>query len=151
MGLTEGKMKSIKLFPVALAVVLTSGCTDVEEKPASENPKEAQREDAFSKKIQCANFLAKVEHSIIGPRGRNEPGVSLLAPVAFYSRKLNTCVLVTTYMYKRGEHFERAVASVDDMLTGTNIESRLFDMKTETESKELLEFDTAMMRKYEAP
>ena len=138
----------IALVGLLATVSISLGCTTAQN-PQTSAQERREHSDLFAKKLQCSNFLSKVENSITGPQRPNPPGVLPLTPVAFYSRKLNTCVLVTRYLYRGGNQAGRGFASVDDLLTGKNIEVRFFDMKTE--SKELNEFADTIMRKYEAP
>ena len=112
-------------------------------------PEPPKQSDAFSKKLKCADFLAKVENSLTGPQKNSEPGVYPMTPVAFYSKRNDTCLLVTRFGYGKGKEVRRGFASVDDLLTGQNLETRFFDMRTE--SRELNEFPEAMMKKYDAP
>jgi hypothetical protein len=103
--------------------------------------------------LECGKFLSKLEGSLLGPEPRK--GVLGLKPVVFYSPRLNTCLLINSYIVADRDDappyrtFRIKHVALEDLLTGRTIEYNYFDLDVPEQAKAAAaDFEGDAMRRY---
>jgi hypothetical protein len=134
------------LFAFLLTNLALTGCST-----GKVNLSEISGDALFAKRLQCGQFLEKIDWSVIGPKGKYSSGVLPLNPLVFYSSRLNTCVYIQSsieYGIRNNDVYRNESIDAYNLLTGQTLERQDFDLVSRSGATSVITYQNQLEQKY---